>query len=193
MLAYLRSIPKYGSGNQEAVEMVDRVLMSFTNTLKNFKNPMGGHGRPVILGFIWVVEFGKEVGATPDGRLAGAPLAQSMSPQNGSAINGVTTAITDATSLSLDQVSGGASMMWDIDSSWAKPEYVRPIMESFIDLGGMVFQGNVVSTQRLLEAQTNPSEHGDLIVRVGGFSARFTTLDKSFQEEIINRYKCAGN
>lgn len=193
MLAYLRAIPKYGSGNQEAAAMVDRALMSFTNTLKNFKNPMGGHGRPVILGFIWVVEFGKEVGATPDGRLAGRPLAQSMSPQCGSATNGVTTAINDATSLSLDQVSGGASMMWDIDSSWAKPEFVRPVMESFVELGGQVFQGNVISIEKLREAQVNPAEHADLIVRVGGFSARFTTLDKSFQEEIINRHKYSGN
>ncbi len=193
MLAYLRSISKYGSGNQEALALVDRVLMSFTNTLKRFKNPMGGHGRPVILGFIWVVEFGKEVGATPDGRLAGTPLAQSMSPQSGSAINGVTTAINDATSLSLDQVSGGASMMWDIDINWAKSEFVRPVIESFVDLGGQVFQGNVVSIEKLREAQLNPEEHRDLIVRVGGFSARFTTLDKTMQEEIINRYKFSGN
>lgn len=193
MQAYLRSIPKYGSGSEEATAMVDRVLLSFTNALKKHKNPHGGHGKPVMLGFIWVVGMGLEVGATPDGRLATTPLAQSLSPQCGSATNGVTAAIIDATSLSLDQISGGASMMWDINTFWAKPEYIRPVMESFIRLGGQIFQGNVVSPDKLREALLNPEKHRDLLVRVGGYSARFTTLDKHTQEEVINRYRYEGD
>lgn len=192
MLAYLRSIPKYGSGSEETTQMVDRVLLSFTNILKNHRNPHSGHGKPVILGFVWVVQMGLEVGATPDGRLATTPLAQSLSPQRGSATSGITAAINDATSLSLDQISGGASMMWDIDTLWARPEYVRPVVESFIQLGGHIFQGNVVPIDRLADAMLNPEEHRDLIVRVGGFSARFTSLDKHTQEEVINRYKHGG-
>jgi formate C-acetyltransferase len=86
-------------------------------------------------------------------------------------------------------MSGGASMMWDIDPVWAKPEFVRPVMRTFIKQGGHIFQGNVTSVKELIEAQKNPDGHEDLMVRVGGFSARFCNLDKNLQNEIISRYR----
>ena len=148
--------------------------------------------RTIILGFVWVVSFGLETGATPDGRLAGTPLAHGLAPQCGSAINGITAAIGDATNLSLHKVGGGASMMWDIDSAWARPEFVRPVLETYISEGGHIFQGNVTSVERLIEAQKDPDSHRDLMVRVGGYSARFCTLSRETQDEIIGRHKYAG-
>lgn len=192
MRAYLRNLPKYGSGNTEATRMTDRVLRSFSDILHDYRNPFGGHGRPVILGFLFTVWQGGQVGAMPDGRLAGTPLSQGMSPQSGSAVQGITAAINDATSLSLQRVSGGASMMWDIDPAWAKPEFIGPIMQAFLQRGGHIFQGNTISPEDLREAQKHPEDHQDLMVRVGGFSAKFCCLDANVQNEIISRYRYGG-
>jgi formate C-acetyltransferase len=169
--------------------MTDRVLRVFTRTIKSHRNPQGGHCRPIILGFTWVVSHGAQVGATPDGRLAGLPLAQSLSPQSGSALKGVTGAINSATCLSLHDVSGGASMMWDLDVSWASPEVVRPLLSTFFRKGGHIFQGNIIDVGLLREAQKTPERFRDLMVRVGGYSARFVTLSQATQEEIISRHK----
>jgi len=192
MRSYLRNLPKYGSGNKEATEMTDRVLRSFSDILLQYRNPVGGHARAVILGFTFSVWQGSQVGAMPDGRLASTPLTQGMSPQSGAAVEGITAAINDATSLSLERVSGGASMMWDIDPVWAKPEFVAPIMRTFLKQGGHIFQGNVTSVEELIDAQKHPENHPDLMVRVGGFSSRFRCLDQGVQNEIISRYRYGG-
>jgi len=192
MRAYLRRLPRFGSGDAEATAMVDRVFRSFCEPLRRHRNPVRGNCRPVILGFTQTVELGLRVGATPDGRLAGRPLAQSLSPQSGSAVKGITAAVNDVTSLSLELASGGGSTMWDIASDWAKPEFVRPVMLAFLRSGGHIFQGNVTSVDRMIEAQRDPDEHRDLMVRVGGYSARFCSLSKAHQDEIIERYRYTG-
>ena len=80
-------------------------------------------------------------------------------------------------------------MMWDLDSGWARPEVVKPLLKTFIEQGGHIFQGNVTSVERLIEAQKHPEEHRDLMVRVGGYSARFGTLPRETQDEIIHRHR----
>jgi trans-4-hydroxy-L-proline dehydratase len=192
MRRYLRNLPKYGGGNDEAMGMTDRVLRTFSGILHRHRTPFGGHARPVILGFTFTVHQGLLVGAMPDGRPAAAPLAQGMSPQSGAAVEGITAAINDATRLSLELAGGGASTMWDIDPGWAKPEFVGPVLRTFIKQGGHIFQGNTTSVQELLEAQKHPQDHQDLMVRVGGFSARFCALDSHLQNEIISRYRYGG-
>jgi formate C-acetyltransferase len=145
-----------------------------------------------VLGFVWVVNLGQLTGALPDGRKAGTPLAHGLAPQGGSATNGLTAAINSATSLDLREVGGGASTMWDLDSAWAAPEVVEPILQAFIAQGGHIFQGNTIDTSRLLAARERPEEHRDIMVRVGGYSARFVTLSPETQDEIVNRHKYAG-
>ena len=187
--SYLLGLPKYGADDEEADRLVDRVLLTFSNLIKAHRNPYGGHCRPIILGFVWVVSYGEQVGATPDGRRSGRPLAHGLSPQSGAARKGLTAAINSATGLSLGEVSGGGSMMWDLDSSWATPEVVKPVLKTFIQKGGHIFQGNVMPVEKLIEAQEDPEAHRDLMVRVGGYSALFATLSRQTQDEIIARYR----
>ncbi|MBM4048568.1 MAG: hypothetical protein FJ279_25990, partial [Planctomycetes bacterium] len=189
---YLLNLPKFGCEHPDADAMTNWVLGVFNRTIKSHRNPHGGLCRPIILGFTWVVSHGQQVGATADGRLAGQPLAQSLSPQSGAAMKGLTGAINSFTSLSLHDVSGGASSMWDLDLSWAKPEVVRPVMLTFFQKGGHIFQGNVMDVSVLRDAQKNPERYRDLMVRVGGYSARFVTLSQQTQEEIISRHKYRG-
>lgn len=186
---YLVNLPKYGSENPEADALTERVLQTYCETIKSHRNPQGGHCRPIILGFVWVVSFGQQVGATPDGRLAGQVLAHSLSPQSGSATKGLTAAINSTTSFSFDEVSGGASTMWDLDVNWVTPEVLRPVLLTFFQRGGHIFQGNVIDIALLKDAQENPEPYRDLMVRVGGYSARFVTLSAATQTEIISRYK----
>ncbi len=190
--ATLRRLPKYGGDEEEVDALVDRVLCTFNHYLKSHRTPYGGHCRPVILGFVWVVTYGEQVGATPDGRHARRPLAHGLSPQSSAALKGITAAINSATSLSLEQVSGGGAMMWDLDPTWATPEIVKPLLKAFIRKGGHIFHGNIVSLDRLLAALAHPHEHRDLMVRVAGYSARFTELSPATQNEIITRHKYRG-
>jgi trans-4-hydroxy-L-proline dehydratase len=187
--AYLRSLPKYGAGDEALNAMTDRVFCDFADLLARHPTKHGGTVVPVILGFVWVVSFGEQVGATPDGRNSGSPLAHGLSPQSGSAVNGITGAIRSATDLTLEKAGGGGAMMWDLDPSWATPEVVKPLLKTFTDRGGHIFQGNVTSVEKLCQAQENPDDYRDLMVRVCGYSARFTTLSAATQEEIIGRMK----
>ncbi|MEW6357457.1 MAG: pyruvate formate lyase family protein [Planctomycetota bacterium] len=191
MRAYLWNLPKFGGGNSEAIEMTDRVMRAFCRIIKSHRNPLGGHARPIILGFTWVVSHGLQTGATPDGRRARRPLAQSLSPQSGAALHGLTAALSDATKLSLDEVGGGGSMMWDLDPHWATPDVVKALLRTFIQQGGHIFQGNLVSPDLLVEAQKHPDEYRSLMVRVGGYSALFHSLSAATQTEIIERYRYA--
>lgn len=186
---YLLNLPKYGADCEEVDGVVDRVLQHFGSCLQGHSTPHGGKCHPVILGFVWVVSFGKAVGASPDGRRAGEPLAHGLSPQTGAARKSLTGAINSATRLDLSICSGGGSMMWDLDADWATPEVVKPLLMTFIRQGGHIFQGNVQSVDVLLAALRDPARHQDLIVRVGGYSARFVALDKDTQQEIISRVR----
>lgn len=190
--AYLRGLPKYGADDEAADAMTDRVFCTFADLLASHTTRHGGTLVPIILGFVWVVGFGEQVGATADGRRAGRPLAHGLSPQSGSALKGITGAIRSATSLSLEKAGGGGAMMWDLDPSWACPRVVKPLLQSFVDRGGHIFQGNVISVEKLRQAQKSPDDYRDLMVRVGGWSARFGTLSAATQEEIITRYKFSG-
>jgi len=190
--AYLHSLSKYGADDEAADAMTDQVLCTFADLCAGHTTCHGGTLVPIILGFVWVVSFGEQVGATPDGRRAGGHLAHGLSPQSGSARKGITGAIRSATSLSLEKAGGGGAMMWDLDPSWATPEVLNPLLRTFVDRGGHIFQGNAISVDKLRQARQNPDEHGDLVVRVAGYSARFTSLSAETQDEIITRYKYSG-
>ena len=79
--------------------------------------------------------------------------------------------------------------MWDLDSAWATQEIMEAILKTFIQQGGQIFQGNTTPLKELLLAQEHPEEYPNLIVRVGGFSARFISLGRDLQDEIIGRIR----
>jgi formate C-acetyltransferase len=88
-----------------------------------------------------------------------------------------------------DKFSGGASTMWDLDTSIATEQIVTAILKSFMDNGCQIFQGNTTPLEDLLEAKEHPENYEHLVVRVGGYSARFTHLEPSLQDEIIARLR----
>ena len=77
--------------------------------------------------------------------------------------------------------------MWDFDADWVNEDLIEALFTTFFENGGQMFQGNTTSLDELIKAKENPSEYKNLIVRVGGYSARFVDLRVQLQDEIINR------
>ena len=102
---------------------------------------------------------------------------------------GITAAINSCGRMPYEKFSGGASSMWDFDSSFANTAVVKATIKTFIEKGGQIFQGNTTPLEDLLKAKENPEMYQHLIVRVGGYSARFVNLDPRLQDDIINRIR----
>ena len=79
--------------------------------------------------------------------------------------------------------------MWDFDSSWATEPLIEALLRVFIENNGQIFQGNTTSVEELQKAQQDPDAYRHLLVRVGGYSAHFTDLPLSLQNEIIHRIR----
>jgi pyruvate-formate lyase len=183
----LRAIPKYGQDNPEANAMMDRVLQSVCEIFKGYRNRHGQSVRPIIFTFTWAPAMGADLGATPDGRRAGTPIGHGLTPQSLAMDRGLTAAMQSYLSLDTSRVTGAASTMWDMDASAIDFPTMRAVVETFRRSGGMILQGNTTSVAELEEAMERPQDFGHLIVRVGGFSARFTSLSERVQREIISR------
>ena len=119
-------------------------------------------------------------------------MAQGITPQSSAMTEGITAAVNSSLQMPWDRFWGGATTMWDFDPKWATQEVIQAVLTTFLKGGGQIFQGNTTEVEELLEAQKHPEEYGHLIVRVGGFSARFTQLSPELQTDIITRYRHAG-
>jgi len=184
---HLLHLPKYGQGNAEADRMAARVIQDTCDIYDGYTNRLGGKIKPMIMTFMMAPLAGMGIGAMPDGRLKGTPITQGVTPQSVAMTDGILTAIRAAGSMPLRHFSGGASNIWDLDPSMAKPETVESLLKVFFQSGGQMFQGNIVDVAELRKAQEHPENYEHLLVRVGGYSGRFVALGKENQDEIINR------
>jgi len=145
----------------------------------------------MIFNFVWTPGTSAQLGARGDGSHAGDRIGHGMTPVSRAMTQGLTAAIGSHTSLDLSVVSGGATTMWDMDPQWVSPERLQAVLKTFMAGGGMIFQGNTTDVAEMENAMACPERHPDLIVRVGGFSARFTTLSPEVQREIVSRRRHA--
>lgn len=185
----LKNIPKYGRENEEADQMMRRLCNDFCGEYLSYVNRLGGRGKAMDMTFIWAAEMGSILSATADGNFAGKPIAHGLTPQSASMTDGITAAINSCTNVDFTKFNGGASTMWDLDPAWATDEIIETIFTVFFQKGGQILQGNVISADTLRHAQSHPEEYPDLVVRVGGFSARFVNLPHTVQDEIIERHR----
>ena len=183
----LLALPKFGQGHAGADAMVARVTNSVCDAYDGFVNRHGGRMKPMIMTFRMAATTGRALGASADGRRARAPIAHGLTPQGQAMTRGLSTAILSANSLDLERFSGGAATMWDLDPSLAQVERVRQILASFAATGGQMFQGNMTDVGELRRAQEAPEQYPNLLVRVGGFSARFVALSRGEQDDVISR------
>jgi trans-4-hydroxy-L-proline dehydratase len=190
--AYLLALPKFGCEHLDADAMTDRVLRSVCAAFGAYRNRHGGRVKPMVFNFVWTPLCGSALGASPDGRKAGQYVAHGLTPQVAGMKNGITAAINSSTALTLRDVCGGSTTMWDLAPDWANHATIRAGLGAFLARGGHIFQGNMTPVEDMVRAMDHPEDYPNLTVRVGGFSARFVTLDRELQEEIVRRYRHRG-
>ena len=194
--ADIDSLPKFGNDIKEIDLFARDVAYTYTRPLQDYKNPRGGIFQAGLYPVSANVPLGAQTGATPDGRLAGTPVADGVSPSAGKDINGPTASCNSVARLDHFIASNGTLFNMKFHPSALKGEsglesFVAMI-RGYFDQKGMHVQFNVVSRETLLDAQKNPEKYKSLVVRVAGYSALFTTLSRSLQDDIINRTEQGG-
>ncbi len=140
--------------------------------------------------------LGAQTGATPDGRLAYTPVADGVSPVAGRDVSGPTAAANSVSKLDHHIASNGTLYNMKFHPSALAGrgglENFAALIRTYFDKKGSHMQFNVVSRETLLDAQKHPENYKTLVVRVAGYSALFTTLSRSLQDDIIRRTEQAG-
>ncbi|MHB0857906.1 MAG: pyruvate formate lyase family protein [Anaerolineae bacterium] len=190
--ARLARLPRFGMEDPEADAMANRVLESMCRAAGVQRTRFGGRLKPMIFNFVWTPSASRELAARADGSSAGELIGHGLTPCKRALAHGITVAMNASTSLDVSQVTGGATTMWDVDERWITNDLMRSLLVAFMARGGMIFQGNTTGVADLEAALEQPARYPHLIVRVGGFSARFTLLSRDVQEEIVRRWRHAG-
>jgi formate C-acetyltransferase len=182
--------PKYGNDDDYADAQEVAVFNLYHDAITGHKSPRGADYRINMLPTTCHVYFGRVTGATPDGRLAGKPLSEGISPVQGSDTNGPTAVIRSAAKI--DHVKTGGTLLNQkfTPSILATEEGctgVLHLIRSYFRMDGHHVQFNVVDADTLRDAQKHPENYRDLVVRVAGYSDYFNDLGEDLQNEIINR------
>ena len=185
--AQLSSLPRFGVEDPLADGMCNRVLQSVGAAAVAQRTRFGGRLKPMIFNFVWTPSASRELAARGDGSPAGTLIGHGMTPHSRAMTRGITAAMNSSLSLDYGSLCGGATTMWDVDEQWINADLMKALLQAFLAGGGMIFQGNTTSVAQLEDAYAHPERYPNLIVRVGGFSARFTTLGRDVQQEIIAR------
>ena len=187
----IAEVPKFGNDIPEVDYFARDVAYTYTRPLQNFKNPRGGQYQAGLYPVSANVPLGGQTGATPDGRYAHTPVADGVSPSAGKDVNGPTAAASSVAKLDHFIVSNGTLFNQKFHPSALSGreglEKFVALIRSYFDQKGMHMQFNVVSRETLLDAQAHPENYKHLVVRVAGYSALFTTLSRSLQDDIIRR------
>ena len=188
---WIDEVPKFGNDQEEIDEFAREVAYLYTKPLPYYRNPRGGTYQAGLYPVSANVPLGAQTGATPDGRLAHTPVADGVSPSAGKDVYGPTAAANSVARLDHGIASNGTLFNQKLHPSALSGikglDNFVSLIRSYFDQKGSHMQFNVVDRETLLDAQKYPEKYAHLIVRVAGYSALFTTLSKSLQDDIINR------
>lgn len=193
----LNKVPKYGNDIPEVDERGTKWLKYFATSLGRFRNYRGGKYNLGLYTVSAHVPMGQNVAATPDGRLAGSPLADGgVSPMYGRDKEGPTAVLNSVSKLPFDLAANGALLNMKFLPSLFKTEEDREnfcsLLRAFVDLKIHHVQFNVVNAEDLLKAKADPDSYRGLTIRVAGYTAYFTELADDLQNEIIERTSHGG-
>ena len=187
---FLNKTPKYGNDDDYSDDVMRLVFEIYYSAVNGRPNTKGGFYRINLLPTTVHVYFGRVTGATPDGRMAESPLSEGISPVQGADRHGPTAVIKSAAKM--DHIrTGGTLLNQKFSPQFLETEdginKVVSLIRSYFRLDGHHIQFNVVKAETLREAQANPQQFRDLIVRVAGYSDYFCDLNPALQDEIIRR------
>jgi len=187
----LNKAPKYGNDDDYADRFTRLAAEICCRAVERHRNSRSGWYSPGLYSVTTHIAFGLLVGATPDGRHAGESLSQGISPAHGRDRRGPTAGLKSAAKLDHTLVSNGLALiqMLSLGASARKhaSEVLGGLLEAYFALGGQELQWNLVDRATLLAAQQDPEAYRGLVVRVAGYSALFTDLNRVVQDELIAR------
>ena len=182
--------PKYGNDDDYADDLMKEVFTLYRDEVTGRPTMSGGQYHVDMLPTTCHIYFGEVIGATANGRKAGKPVSEGISPEKFADTNGPTAVIKSCAKM--DHMSTGGTLLNQKFTPSAIAgdtglENLASLIRTYFAMDGHHIQFNVFDKETLLEAQKHPDEYKDLIVRVAGYSDYFRNLDRELQDEIINR------
>ena len=189
--------PKYGNDDDYVDTIAKDVESFFCDEVLSQKNCIRKSiFRPGGFSYGSHCSDGWFIGATPDGRRAGMPTSNSISPSTGVESKGPTATLRSAAKIDHTKMANGNSLNIKLFPDLLKTEEGRKkfvmLIKSYFEMGGKEVQFNIVDEEVLCDAQKHPEKHRGLVVRVSGYNAYFTDLGKSIQDDIIARVTFGG-
>lgn len=192
----LSSGPRFGNDLAEVDSLARDLLECFCAMVSSRTTACGGHYKASLISYGLNVYEGALEPATPDGRRAGEPLSNSMSPSNGAERRGPTAVLNSLARIDHTRIGYGNSLNMRLPVGVLRTDKgvdsVAHLVRAYFDKGGFHVQFNSADTATLRAAQKDPEAHADLIVRVSGYSAYFTRLGRRIQDDIIGRTEFAS-
>ncbi len=183
----LHKSPKYGNDDDGVDALAARVLEHFCEEVLMHRNYRGGSFWPGVFTVGFHIAMGAFAAASADGRHAGDVLGNGITPSNGNALSGPTAVFNSVTKLPLTRAHNGLNLNIRLSPSGLKPDVLLALIKTYFKQGGCQVQFNMIDSATLRDAQANPEKYRDLVVRVSGYSALFTSLSDIAQDEIISR------
>lgn len=182
---------RFGRGGGRGDRWAVRLTEILDQEVAGKRTPAGYRMIPGWFSWADTVRFGKNVGATPNGRRAHAPISHGANPNPGFRKDNALTAMARAVASVQPGYGNTAPWQLELDIGYAKTgqavENLMALMEAHFELGGTLININIVDAEKILAAHANPELYPDLIVRVTGFSAYFTSLSKEFRQLVVDR------
>ena len=187
----MRNIDRYGHGGGRADDWAVQVAAAFTGMVKAKPTPAGFNMIPGLFSWANTIPMGKDVGATPNGRHACAPISHGANPDPGFRKDGAPTAMAVAIASVQPGYGNTAPLQMELDPMITRDEEgvdnIAGLIRAHFDLGGTQINMNIMDSARVLEAHEDPSKYPDLVVRVTGFSAYFASLSPAFRQLVVDR------
>ena len=188
----LYRLPKYGNDDDTVDQLFGEIVGHIVEKCRELSATLPADVALVPSVFCWVMheKFGRETGATPDGREAGFPLGDGSGPCQGRERKGPTASILSSTKWDHTPLIGGVAVNMKFSKSAlgaSSVDAMKGLVRAFLRRGGFEMQINVTDRAILERARENPDDYRDLVVRIGGYSDYYTRLSKEMQNELILR------
>ena len=184
-------VPHYGNNDTYADELADWIFRVYIDELEKGKGARGGFFKTGLFTASVHIPTGRDAWATPDGRYAGTPLSDAMSPVQEMDKEGPTSIVLSATKIDQSRYINGTALNLKFHprsvNTEADEEKLRKILNVYFERGGFELQYNIISSDTMRAAQKDPQAYRDLVVRIAGFSAYFVELHKNLQDDLILR------
>ena len=185
-LKRLRTCPCFGNDDDRADMLASDFAQHVFADFEQRKPFLGGAFLPASIQFVTYADAGKSIPATPDGRASGEPLADSIGAVHGKDTKGPTALLNSAAKLYQKMALGTAVLNLRIQKQYIANS-LRALIMGYFEQGGIQVQVSCISRDDMLDAMAHPEKHGNLIVRIGGYSEYFNLLSPEIKQTVLNR------